>query len=159
MTVDAVAAAAGVSAPTVYLRYPTKHDLAVAAIARRPFLTDLTPTGDSKADLVRLLAGLAATARTVGLGILGVVLAEEPEHPELLRRWRDTVGTAASTAVRELVERGQDSGQLRGDLDAALVTDVVIGAYVAHYIHDGHPGRAWPEAVVTALWPAFAVAP
>jgi len=45
MTVEAVAARAAVSAPTVYLRYPTKLDLALAAVAHIPVLADPPDTG------------------------------------------------------------------------------------------------------------------
>ena len=154
MTVAAVAAAAGVSEPTVYLRYPTKYDLAVAAIARRPFLTDPPDTGDVIDDLLALVIDLAATAEAIGLGIVGVVLAEEPEHPELLARWRDQVGSAAVRVFAEIIEGGQRRGQVRPDLQAGLVADLVVGAYLAHYTHEGVPDRPWARQLVETLRPA-----
>lgn len=155
MTVAAVAAAAGVSEPTVYLRYASKHDLAVAAIARRPFLADPPDTGDLTEDLIALLTDLIATAEAIGLSIIGVVLAEEPEHPELLARWRAAVGSAASRAVNEIVNRARLRGQIRDNLHPGLVADLIVGAYLAHYTHEGRPDDEWARQVVELLRPAL----
>jgi AcrR family transcriptional regulator len=156
MTVGAVAAAAGVTEPTVYLRYPTKHDLAVAALPRLPLLAHPPDTGDTKTDLTLLLADLVATGQAIGLSFTGVVLAEESEHPELLDHWRTTVGAAAVRAVRDIVEHGQRRGQVRGDVQAPVVSDLVLGAYFAHYTHQGQPDGAWSGDVIDTLWPGLA---
>ena len=156
MTVGAVAAAAGVTEPTVYLRHPTKHDLAVAAIPRLPMLSRPPDTGDTKRDLTLLLTDLVATGRTIGLSITGVVLAEESEHPELLEHWRTTVGAAALRAVHDIIEHGQGRGQVRGDVRAPIVADLLLGAYLGHYTHQGQPDRAWIGHVIDTLWPGLA---
>ena len=156
MTVGAVAAAAGVTEPTVYLRHPTKHDLAVAAIPRLPMLSHPPDTGDAKRDLTLLLTELVATGQAIGLAITGVMLAEEAEHPELLDHWRTTVGSAAVRAVHDIIEHGQRRGELRRDLRAPVVADLILGAYFGHYIHQGPPGRAWIRAAIETLWPGLA---
>ena len=107
MTVAAVAAAAGVSEPTVYLRYPTKRDLALAAVTHIPLLVDAPDTGDAFDDLAALLTRLvAATEAAGGLPLTGAVLAEEHEHPELLERWRANVGATLGAIVEGIVDRG-----------------------------------------------------
>jgi AcrR family transcriptional regulator len=155
MTVAAAAAAAGVSEPTVYLRYASKHDLAVAAIARRPFLANPPDTGDLTEDLIALLTDLIATAEAIGLSIIGVVLAEEPEHPDLLARWRAAVGSAALRAVEEIINRARQRGQTRDNLQAGLVADLILGAYLAHYTHEGPPDREWARQIVETLRPGL----
>ncbi|HEX3539197.1 MAG TPA: TetR/AcrR family transcriptional regulator [Acidimicrobiales bacterium] len=155
MTVGAVAATAGVSEPTVYLRYATKHDLAVAAVARRPFLTHPPDTGDSIEDLAALLTALVETAEAIGMSIVGVVLAEEPEHPELLAHWRATVGSVGLRAVDTIIERGRRRGDIRPDLHAPLVADLIVGAYLARYTHQGPPDRRWARDIVEMLAPAL----
>lgn len=156
MTVGTVAAAAGITEPTVYLRHPTKHDLAVAAIARLPMLTHPPDTGDTKGDLRLLLRNLVATGAAIGLSITGVVLAEEFEHPELLDRWRATVGAAAVRAVHDIVEHGQRRGDVRRDVQAPVVADLILGAYFGHYTHQGQPDGAWVDSVIDTLWPGLA---
>jgi AcrR family transcriptional regulator len=156
MTVAAVATAAGVTEPTVYLRHPTKHDLAVAAIPRLPMLTNPPNTGDTRADLTILLGDFVATGEAIGLSIAGVVLAEESEHPELLDHWRTTVGAAALRAVHDIIERGQQRGTVRGDVQAPVIADLVLGAYFAHYTHQGQPDGAWNAEVIDTIWGGLA---
>jgi AcrR family transcriptional regulator len=156
MTVGAVAAAAGVTEPTVYLRHPTKHDLAVAAIPRLPILRRPPDTGNARTDLRLLLTDLVASAQAIGLSITGVVLAEEPEHPELLDHWRATVGAAAVRAVHDIIEHGQRRGEVRRDVRATVVADLILGAHLARYTHQGPPGRAWMGEVIDTLWPGLA---
>jgi AcrR family transcriptional regulator len=155
MTVGAVAAAAGVTEPTVYLRYPTKHALAVAAIPRLPLLTHPPNTGETKTDLTLLLSDLVATGQAIGLSITGVVLAEEAEHPELLDQWRATVGAAALRAVSEIIEHGQRRGQVRKDVPTRVVSDLILGAYLGHYTHEGQPDGAWIGEVIDTVWPGL----
>jgi AcrR family transcriptional regulator len=156
MTVAAVAAAAGVTEPTVYLRHATKHDLAVAAIPRLPLLQHPPHTGDTSADLAALLTSLVATSEAIGISMTGVVLAEQHEHPELLARWRATVGVAALQVVSDIVETGRQRGDLRADVDAKMTADLILGAYLAHYTHQGDPDRAWVDAIVDTLWRGLA---
>jgi hypothetical protein len=156
MTVGAVAAAAGVTEPTVYLRHPTKYDLAMAAIPRLPMLTNPPNTGNTRTDLTMLLQDVVTTGGSIGLAVAGVVLAEESEHPELLDHWRQTVGAAALRAVRDIVEHGQRRGEVRSDVSAAVVADLILGAYFGHYTHEGQPDRGWIDDVIATLWPGLA---
>jgi hypothetical protein len=156
MTVAAVAAAAGVTEPTVYLRHPTKHDLAVAAIPRLPILNHPPDTGDTKTDLTLLLTDLVDSGRAIGLAVTGVILAEEAEHPELLDHWRTTVGAAAVGAVHDIIKHGQRRGEVRRDVRTPVVADLILGAYFGRYTHQGQPDRAWIRDVINTLWPGMA---
>ena len=86
MSVDAVAARAGVSKPTVYLRHRTKADLATAAIASMRTQPRPEPTADVRSDLIAHLSLLrAGLERPNGMAMFGTVLAEEGETPEIGR--------------------------------------------------------------------------
>ena len=60
MSVDRVAAEAGVSKAAIYLRYRGKADLATAALAHLREGGQRPPTGDLRADLVDRAAAAAA---------------------------------------------------------------------------------------------------
>jgi AcrR family transcriptional regulator len=156
MTVAAVADAAGVSEPTVYLRYPTKNDLALAAIAQLPVLADPLDTGDARSDLGHFLQEMAGTAQQIGLSHVGVVLVEEVDHPELLRRWRAVAGRALNDAVRTIIERGQARQQVSADVDVGVLADVLLGAYLGRYLNGGRPDRRWTVKVVDLVWASIA---
>src|SRR5579859_5229835 len=150
-TVRAVAAQAGVSEPTVYLRYPTKGDLAMAGIAHLPLLAEPPDTGDAFDDLTAMLSDILTTAEAVGLTLAGTVLAQEDEHPELLEHWRATVGVAFRSAVGRIVERGRRRGQLKVGVSGQLVADLLLGPYLAHYTIRGRPPRGWARTVIETL--------
>ena len=124
MSVDAVAARAGVSKPTVYLRHPTKADLATAAIASMRAASRPAPTGDVRADLIAHLRLLrAGLERPFGMATLGTVLAEEHETPELLALFRDRLVAPRRRELRAVLAGGRERGELRADanLDIAVV--------------------------------------
>ena len=153
MTVGAVARVAGVSEPTVYLRHPTKHDLAVAAIAHLPGVAHPPDTGDAQRDLAVLLEDLVRDAERIGLSLVGTVLAEEPDHPELLEQWRKHAGGPMVGSIRAVLERGRSRGQVRPDADLDATAELLLGAYVGRYTTAGSPPRGWSRRVVGVLWP------
>ncbi|HEX2023806.1 MAG TPA: TetR/AcrR family transcriptional regulator [Acidimicrobiales bacterium] len=153
MTVGAVARAAGVSQPTVYLRHPTKHDLAVAAIAHLPGIAHPPDTGDTRRDLAGILEDLVRDAERIGLSLVGTVLAEEPDHPQLLEEWRKHAGGPMVGSIRAVLERGRSRGQVRPDADLGATAELLLGAYVGRYTTAGPPPGGWSRRVVAVLWP------
>jgi len=158
MTVAAVAAQAGVSEPTVYLRYGTKPDLALAAVAQIPLLADPPDSGDAFDDLTTLLRRLGAATDAAGgaMVLTGTVLAEARQHPELLEQWRTTVGGTLTGIVERIVEQGQARGQLAAGVRPDLVADLILGAHFARYSYRGRPKPGWARSVIDALRPALA---
>src|SRR5262245_48959331 len=85
MSVEAVAAAAGTTKPTIYRRWPGKEALAVAALEHLQGRDEPAPTGDTEADLVALLDDFRRKLlRPNGLAMIGTLLAEERHTPGLL---------------------------------------------------------------------------
>jgi len=135
MTVDAVAARAGVSKPTIYLRHPTKADLATAAIASMRVQPRPAPTDDLRADLVAHLRLLrAGLERPNGMTMLGTVLAEENETPELLALFRQRLVTPRRRELRAVLQAARDRGELRPDVDLGVVVSALVGAFFARYL-------------------------
>lgn len=87
MSLGAIARAAGVSVPTVRLRYPGgKADVATAALADKRFRSEQPDSGDLRADLVAQLQRLRGRLeRPFGVAMVGTVLAEE-HHTPVARR-------------------------------------------------------------------------
>src|SRR5215211_3582239 len=149
MSMDAIAARAGVTKPTVYLRYKSKAALATAALASHTS-GDLPPeTGDLRADLIAHLRHLRrGIERSAGPGVVGNVLAEERHTPELLEQFRERVLAPRREGLRSLLERGQERGDVApgADLDAAL--HMLMGAYYAQYLSGDPFAPHWPQAEV-----------
>jgi AcrR family transcriptional regulator len=152
MTVSAVAAAAGTTKPTVYSRFASKELLATSAIARmrrrtpRPKLS-----GDVRADLVAELRLFRAGAlRPFGMSMLGSVLAEEHETPELLRLFREQVIEPRRASLRRILEAACADGRIAATADVELGISMLVGSLYALYSAGSRVPRDWPERVVDA---------
>src|SRR3954468_17907735 len=85
MTVPGVAAAAGVAKTTVYRRYATPSQLALAAIDRLNQTAKDPDTGSVRSDLIAVLE--QARAR-IDPAVTATVLVEAQTHPEILEAAR-----------------------------------------------------------------------
>jgi AcrR family transcriptional regulator len=153
MSVDAVAARAGVSKPTVYLRHPTKADLATAAIASMRAAPRPAPTGDARADLLAQLRLLrAGLERPYGMATLGTVLAEEHETPELLVLFRERLVAPRRHELRAVLEAAREHGEVREDANLDVAVAALVGAFFARYLAgDSLGGRFVTTLVDTVL--------
>jgi AcrR family transcriptional regulator len=135
MSVDAVAARAGVSKPTIYLRHATKADLATAAIASMRVEPRPALTGDVRADLIAQLHLLrAGLERPFGMATLGTVLAEEHETPELLALFRERLVRPRRRELRAVLEAARERGELRAGANLDAAVNALVGAFVARYL-------------------------
>ena len=153
MSIAGVAEAAGVGRPAIYRRYRDKSELVLAAIAYMRNQAAAPDSGDTRADLVRHLEQARQKFDTT---LMGTLLVEERQHPELLRRFRERMIAPRSEDVMAALARGQARGEVRADLDLQLAAHAVMGSFLFHYIAVGPPARGWAERVVDTLWPAFA---
>lgn len=152
MSMDGVAARAGVSKATIYLRYEGKADLATAALAHLRESARVAPTGDLRADLIAQLRGIRRNAERVAvMPLIGTCLMEEQHTPELLRLFRKRTLQPRRALLRGMLAGAAASGAIApdGDIDAAV--DLMMGAYQSHYI-SGEPFPAgWEERIVDAV--------
>ena len=149
MSMDAVARQAGVTRPTVYLRYTSKAELASAAVAAFQARDLPRPSGDTRADLIAQLRHFRrGIERPHGVAMVGTVLAEEPHTPELLETWRERVVGPRRAALRAVLEEARAGGEVRSDADLDRVVSMLIGSYYAAYLAGRRPPRSWPAQEV-----------
>jgi AcrR family transcriptional regulator len=153
MSVDAVATRAGVSKPTIYLRHPTKADLATAAIASMRARPRPAPTDDVRADLIAHLRLLrAGLERPNGMTMFGTVLAEERETPELLALYRERLVAPRRRELRAVLGAARDRGGIRRDANLDVAVAALVGAFFARYLAgDSLGGRFVAQVVDTVL--------
>jgi AcrR family transcriptional regulator len=152
MSMDAVAAEAGVTKPTVYRRYPNKIELALAAIVELCDKDPVLTTGQTRTDLIAQMRQFRqAMNRPHGMSLLGTVLAEESETPELLERFREYLVVPRRQAVQTILETAQSNGELRPKTNLELMTNLLIGCYYAHYLSGKPFVKRWEEQVVDAV--------
>lgn len=152
MTMDGVAAEAGVSKATIYLRYRGKADLATAALAHLRDAGRREATGDLRRDLVDLLAQMRANAERVSvMGIIGTCLAEEGHTPELLRLFRERTLLPRRAALAALLADARDRGELAPDADIEAAATLLMGAYQSRYLSGEPFPERWEERLVATL--------
>lgn len=119
MSIEQIAADAGVTKATIYRRYVGKAELATAAIADLRERRAPRRTGDVRKDLVAELRHFRrGVERPNGMAMIGTVLAEEAHVPELLEHLRRDVVLPRRERLRAIIA----SADLRPGLDVDLAT-------------------------------------
>ena len=128
VTVEAIAARAGVSKTTVYRWWPNK-----AAVVMDGFLSAVSSelpfprTGSARRDLtlhMRALVGALGGGRGRTVAAL---IAEAQHDPELAGALRSRWLSVRRAQIRGILERGIADGELREDLDLEVAVDALYG--------------------------------
>ena len=135
MSIEAVAAAAGVGKTTIYRRYPTKRELAAAAIAAMTFV--VPPPSDQ--DVRTTLLGILKQGREVLVGaramtMLGTLLVEERREPELIELFRQRIIGPRRQLLMGILVAAQSRGELAVDADLEVATDMLVGGMHSRYL-------------------------
>ena len=158
LTIEGVAARTGVAKTTIYRRYRSKTDLALAVlldmvgdVSTQPYLED---TGTELTQLVDRTVVLMCTS-VMGRIMKGLV-SEVAADPELAQVYRERVVSHRLADVSALVERGISRGELRADLDPEMVTDLLLGPIYYRFFLSGAPmDDGFGKRLVTTLLPSF----
>jgi AcrR family transcriptional regulator len=158
LSVDAIAARAGVSKATIYRWWPNK-----AAVVMDAFLAGTGPrmpfpdTGSAREDLRRQLRSvirLFNEPRTRGPFV--ALIAESQHDPQLARALRERFIARRRAAAREVFTRGQARGELRDDLDVDIAIDALYGALYYRLLISGEPLRPrYADALLDQLYRAL----
>lgn len=156
MSMDGVAARAGVSKATIYLRYAGKADLATAALAHLRETGRPEATGDLRADLLAQLRQARRNAeRVTVMALVGTCLTEEHHTPELLRLFRERILQPRRAIYRRLLDDAAAEGRIAPRVDRDAVVDLISGAYQARYLAGDPFPEGWEEGVVDAAMAAL----
>jgi AcrR family transcriptional regulator len=160
MSMDAVAAEAGVTRPTIYRRWPSKIELAMAALVAYCDNSRPPVVGDTRADLIAEMEHFRrAILRPNGMSLLGTVLAEEHETPELLAAFREYLVTPRRQALTTILERARERGELTPEADIGLAVNMLVGALYAQYLAATPFAEDWSQRVVDAALMSLAHCP
>ncbi len=128
LTMEAVAARAGVGKATLYRRHAGKEQLVVDALRTLSVQAEPDPDTGVRDGLVRLLDTLRRTSSTSLAGkIFPRLLGEAVDNPELLRRYREQVLDPRRDRFRAVLVRGIAEGLVRPDVDLDHAIDLILG--------------------------------
>ncbi len=132
LSMEAVAARARITKPTLYLRYPTRAVLVFEAIFGKTKVRRIPDTGSIRADLYEAYRWAVEefTAPEARAAIPGL-LAEVAANPEMAQLIRDVVIGPEYARVRQQLELAQTRGEIRAEADLDLMVDAFIGTALA----------------------------
>ena len=159
LSIEAVAADAGVAKTTIYRRYPTKRDLVIAALSREvPFPPPPSDVPAREALELFVRTGIHMLIDTGAVRVLASLLIEDQREPGILDTFRARLLEPRRDLVVQMLRRGMQRGELRPDIDPLVVTEMVAGAIFGHHIVLGQPTtEAWIEDLVDHVWHAVAM--
>jgi AcrR family transcriptional regulator len=137
LTVEAVAARAGVAKTTVYRRWPSKNELVMDAVGciKGP---QAEPPGESvRDDLLFMLIRMRDAWFKGRLGrLMGRLAADGIERPDLYREGRARFVAPRHAVMRRIIKRGIAEGSIRDDADPewviAMLVAPIISATLTH---------------------------
>ena len=158
MKMDEVADQAGMSKRTVYRHYPTKVDLAVAGIGQLATFQGWTDGDDDLPSRIRRAMDIGAAHHKYFAAVLATAIVHRATVPELLAQLRSHVLEPREAVVRQLIEYGQWTGEIRPEVDPVLVAAMLTGQAIDHLtgMHAMPEGAALGEWALAKAWPMLA---
>ena len=126
LTVEGVAARAGVGKATIYRRWASKGPLVVEAFGLLPSFED-ADTGDLGEDLKRMLRGYILAFNSTALSAVLPSLAGERAHDTELSKVFEPVSLGRRAPLLRAFERARERGEISEGLDLEMAADVVVG--------------------------------
>ena len=140
LTMDAVAAQAGVGKATIYRRWRTKEDLVADTIA------EISRAEVSPADTGSLEGDLRAMLRTIVDVVNGptgaatqALLSTVPHNPALAEAFRDGPIGVWRQAFEQIFDRAEGRGELRSGLVGTVVAEAITAPFVQRWLVNGSP--------------------
>ena len=143
LTIEAVAAMAGVGKASVYRRFANKEELVVEAVASLSEQPERRQGMGVRDELVALLETIRRkNDSSISGKIFPRLLSAGIENPRLLQRYREQVLDPRRQLFLDVVERGIAEGLIRPDVDPGHAVDLVVGPMVYRNLirHDPPPG-------------------
>ena len=153
LSLDAIAAEAGVTKPSLYRRWRSKDDLVTAAVSewRNRGMPQLS--GDVEADLEAQLRQVGHMLdEPPGLAMIAALLLQEPTKPELMKLYRARNFAPRREALRKILRAAQHQGALPAALDVDTIIVMLLGAYHLQRILGEPIPASWPDEIMKVLF-------
>ena len=159
LTVEGVAARAGVAKTTVYRRWKSKDELALAVLI--DMVEQFVAVPDLDDTMAEFTAFVSGAVRILGTTLMGRVMqglvSDFAANPELAEAFQTRVVTVRQKEVRRMVAVAVERGDMRADTDPELLHELLFGPVYYRLLLSGRPLE--PEhavRIVQTVLPAFA---
>jgi AcrR family transcriptional regulator len=157
LTMEGVAARAGVGKNTLYRRYPNKLDLVVSAVRSYTNVGAAPPdTGSTRGDVQAIVDDLVAIVTDTPMGrMLPILVATRTRVPELDAAYSEIV-VAKRARSEAVVRRAIERGDFRPDVDVEAVVDAFVSPVFYRLLVTEAPlDEAFRAVVVDTVLRAF----
>jgi AcrR family transcriptional regulator len=141
LTIEAIAARAGVGKQTIYRWWPSKAALVLEAYLAGSDAVALPAEGKTAREDIRALLGwlIAVLAQPIGGHVVAGLVADLQHDADLAEGFHRDVVPARRTAMLAALERARARGEIRADADLELAVDALHGAVFYRLLLSGEP--------------------
>ncbi|MGH2629482.1 MAG: TetR/AcrR family transcriptional regulator [Actinomycetota bacterium] len=141
LSIEAVAARAGVGKTTVYRRWPSKIPLAVDALTGMKAPTPAAIPDDitTREALVHAMSGFTKPHEGSATRLLAGLVDAMSRNEELAAAVRSVLVAERERGLLAVIERGKARGEIRPDVDARVMIDLLGGPVVLRRLITGDP--------------------
>jgi AcrR family transcriptional regulator len=136
MSIEAVAKRAGVGKTAIYRRWSSKDALVLDALKVLRVEIPVVDTGNFRKDAAAFLNNTVCeysrTANRLHVKLWLRIIGELYERPKLFTMLFDQLFEERNRQLENLIRHAQDRGELRQDLEATLIMDLVAGPIIIH---------------------------
>lgn len=154
LTVQAIAERAGVSNKTIYRWWPNKAAVVMEAFAEATAdIVAVPDTGELRSDLLTFIEAAFVAQRQLRFGatMVNLVAAVQTE-PSLAEAFRNEFIARRRNAVRQILERASQRGELRDPLDIEVAIDGLYGPLFYRLLVGHAPlDKSFAEALTAQL--------
>ncbi|WP_196438842.1 TetR/AcrR family transcriptional regulator [Planomonospora sp. ID67723] len=151
ITMDEVAARAGVGKAAIYRRHATKQEMIFDVLVPGQFLAVAPDRGSLRADLAAVLAEIADSMAAAPPGAVPGLLADIHADPALLHRFDAKYLLAQRRTLNEILNRAASRGELTACPGPIILNALLVGPIFAWlFLLSESPGRL-PELTSALL--------
>lgn len=128
MSIEAIAARAGVGKTTIYRRYNSKEELVADAIESLREEISIPDTGSLWGDIDLIIESAAQTTLTpLGRQILALIISTASSSPKFAQVYWTKYLLPRRQAFHVVIERAKVRNEIQADTDSDLVFDILSG--------------------------------
>lgn len=139
LTMEGIAGRAGVAKTTVYRRWSNRDEVLEAASESFVREIGVPDTGAIRTDLLELLRGAVRVYQGLPGRVMPGLVSAMALSPDLARTVRNGLLASRRRALRAIIERGIERGELREDTDVELALDLAGGPLMYRLLVTGEP--------------------